>query len=710
MNDFELPSPKILIAIMSLGVVLGAAVVDFGRTAPGTIIAAHGRIDGLAESCSDCHGGWTTTMAESCLECHEMIGVHIEERMGVHGTIDQEGVMSCNVCHSEHHGETFLAVSDVSFARAGIPDRLEFDHEIVGWLMEGKHLELDCAECHEFCELDVVPAGEHRYLGLNPTCATCHEDVHEGAFRNDCIICHVQSSFDEHHFVDHDDYLDLVGGHAGISCRECHAKDSSHSLEILRGPENRRPDSRSCAACHDVPHEESFVVEAALTAGVADPASLIGPEAHVLCSDCHEPHHLSFQDDAESMSPEQHAASGFVLDRPHHEVSCDECHVPDLPYADRYPGRDQDTCASCHEDVHEGQFDGLEFLAVADFVGGLVDEQGCLTCHARTHFEPTNFGVEAHADTDLPLEGTHAEIECAECHAADASGLQAFSGIDHTCDSCHEDAHLGFFDELLEANPPVPFHGDCARCHDATGFSPIPAETFDHEFWTGYPLIGAHAVTECTTCHQPSDTPDATGRTLGRVSEVYGEVQGCVTCHDDVHEGLFDRDGVEFTVGGREDCARCHAPTSFRDLPFGFEHGTWTGWELEDAHAEADCADCHEPMRRPDELGRTWGRALGRECSACHQDDSPHGDQFDVAPEPRECSKCHQSSREFKQLVFSHTLDSKFPLEGAHQEVECAGCHKPDEVTGVTVYIPLGTECVDCHGVHESALRRRNKR
>ncbi|MEM1452431.1 MAG: hypothetical protein AAGI22_25225 [Planctomycetota bacterium] len=704
----NMPSPKSLIAIISLGAVLGAAVVDFGRTAPGPLMAAHARIDGLADSgsCSDCHGGWTSNMTKSCLECHELIDIHIESGIGLHGNIDLKAVQKCAACHSEHHGETFMAVNDLSFARAGVPDRLEFDHEMIGWEMYGAHLALECTECHINANETVVPEGEHRYLGTSQSCVTCHEDVHEGTLQTDCVSCHSQESFDNHAYRGHDEFLPLIGGHSTVSCRECHAAGSTHSLEAHRGPAAQRPDARACSECHDVPHKRWFVNGAAGRNGVKAPAQLTGMAANVLCSDCHKPHHVTFQDDSELLTHEQHAASLFLLDEPHHEVSCDACHDPTLTYTERYPGRKQEQCIACHDDIHRGQFDGLAFASTETFPGGDVDEAGCLVCHAKTHFAPTTFDVFAHEDTDLPLEGAHVETDCNACHELDAQGTRVFHGVEHTCESCHEDSHLGFFDARLAQNPPVPFHGDCARCHDPNGFSPVDPADFDHHFWTGYPLEGAHAQTDCATCHEPSDEPDVTGRSLGRVSEVYGEVQGCFTCHDDVHEGLFDRKEVPARVEGRKDCARCHTPTSFRELPHGFEHGTWTGWELKDSHAEADCTACHAPLRRPDEIGRTWGRAAGRECSACHQ--SPHGDQFDV-PFKKECTECHQSARAFSVLRFNHDLDSRFPLDDAHEEVACKECHKLDTEAGFIRYRPLPMECVDCHGVHESVLRRRRR-
>ncbi|QDV05773.1 Class III cytochrome C family protein [Planctomycetes bacterium Poly30] len=728
------PSPKTLIAVLSFAAVISAAVVDFGKTAPGELTAAHGRIEGLAgdKSCSECHGGWTSSMTSSCLVCHELIEVHMENDLGLHGMLDATVAENCAACHSEHHGASFMAVNDLSFARAGVQDPEQFEHRLVGFLMEGAHMELDCSQCHEHAEAQPVPEGAHRFLGLRQACVSCHEDVHEGRYQTSCVDCHDQHTFEAQRFVDHSTFLELEGGHAGLSCAECHAEGSTHSIAALRGPESARPEHRSCAVCHDVPHSESFVLNAAATSGVARAATLRGVPANQLCANCHASEHLSFAEDAEALSPALHAASGFPLAAPHDVQDCAQCHEPALAYGERYPGRDADTCAACHDDVHGGQFQGLAFAPVsADstqslvaFLGGSVDEQGCLACHARTHFEPHTFGVEAHASTDLPLTGAHLESECAACHgpAEELGGAARFHGVAHRCEACHADAHRGFFDEVLAAEPAGPDeplalkHGDCARCHDTNSFGTAhrigtDAE-FDHERWTGYALTGAHGVAECTSCHTPRENPDETGRLFGAVADLYGEVKGCASCHDDVHEGQFDRRRLPASIDGRSDCARCHTTASFRDQPHGFDHGRWTGWPLADAHAATECSSCHEPMRRPDEIGRTWRRAAGTGCASCHE--SPHGDQFE-APRPKDCVKCHESALAFSVLSFDHDLESRFPLDEAHEAVACADCHKPEPQTApnqpdLVRYRPLSTECVDCHGVHEKALRRRKQK
>lgn len=722
----SLLSPKTLIAVVSLGAVLGAAVVDFGRTSPGALISAHGRIEGLEakNGCSDCHGGWGASMTSSCLECHGVIEQHIRSGKGLHGTMDDGLVAGCAACHSDHHGATFQAVNALSFARAGVGDIQTFEHRLVDFAMDGAHLDLECDACHTHAFDEVVPTGAHRFVGLAQGCVSCHEDVHEGAMQSRCVDCHSQTSFDDHAFVDHAAHLELVGGHAGLSCRECHAEASTHSIEALRGPAAARPAPRSCTACHESPHGNTFLVKAARTAGVPSPARFIGPEAvsgppaHALCTTCHLTEHLAFDEDAENLSAELHLASGFPLTLPHGEVTCAECHDGGETFEERYPGRAPGACAACHDDPHAGQFSGLAYptglalgaLAAAPgtFAGGDVDAEGCTVCHQTTTFSPHTFGPEAHAATDLALTGAHEALECAACHGLDEAGVRTFHPTAHACEACHADAHEGFFDaRLAELATSLPAHGDCARCHTPETFSGASGGAFDHAEWTGYALTGAHAAAECTSCHAPSSERDSTGRLFGRVEEIYGEVNGCASCHDDVHGGRFDGKGMKRKVEGRRDCARCHTTASFRDLAHGFDHGQWTGWRLRDAHAEADCTACHQPLRRPDELGRTWAHAAGTDCASCH--DSPHGKQFE-RPKPRACTKCHESAESFSVLSFDHDRESRFPLDEAHEAVACAKCHTPDEKTEVIRYRPMSRECVDCHGVHERTLRRRQRR
>jgi len=607
-----------------------------------------------------------------------------------------------------------------------VPDPEAFDHALVGFTMAGRHLELDCTECHANARLEVLPEGARRFLGLERDCASCHDDPHEGRMTLSCSDCHVQESFETIRAPGHDEFLPLVGAHGGLDCRECHAKAGEHALERM-GDAAARPPVRACTSCHDSPHSVDFTVRA---------ARLVAMPADLACRSCHEPEHTSFRDERLAMTPEQHAASGFRLDPPHDTASCRDCHTegalrgtprdPEgvamlerFPFATRYPGRSGESCRRCHDDPHGGQFDEGPFAG-----------QECTACHQRQHFTPHAFTEELHAKARLPLTGRHTELECEVCHerpAVDAPRL--FRGIAARCEDCHEDAHRGFFARLDEAgraaahgeDPGVDVAADaadaadrafvgsgtCARCHGTTRFRDIPDGAFDHG-WTGFPLSGAHAQAACATCHPRSEEPDELGRTFGFVHEHYGRIEGCATCHEDPHRGAFDDPGLPAVVADRAGCARCHETTSFRVLHDDrFDHGRWTGFPLEGAHGRAACSQCHESTH-DDATGRSIRFAPGTDCASCHED--PHRAQFEVGGIV-DCSRCHRSADSFRRLSFNHNLDSRFPLDEAHASVSCAECH-PKVLVGETEivrYRPIGRRCVDCHGEPRQPLRRRRK-
>ena len=652
----RLRNPRVWIALASAGLVLTLAIAELGRASPGPLAAVHQRDSRLTGfgSCSQCHGGWFGSMAESCLECHNIIGDQIDAGAGLHGALDKRKAAQCALCHSDHHGADFAIVNRQSFAQAGVAKPEEFDHGFVGFEMGGKHLELACAECHKNAQAGVLGEGETRYIGLTKACASCHEDPHEGRMVVSCAQCHGQESFDVLYSLGHEKHLPLTGGHAGVSCRTCHAQGEQHSLEALgHGVANA---ARTCVSCHENAHRTPF----------AD-----------ACAACHVAEHENF--DAATVTPGQHAESGFLLDRPHDEVSCDRCH------ADAgYPGRKQDDCQSCHTDPHAGQF-----------------EQTCIECHDRHRFAPHAFTTKKHAVTSFALTGRHLEADCYGCHKEpETHKPRVFAGTAGDCASCHKDAHSGFFDKraaLLadDKNKRRVPQDTCAQCHVTTEFR--QAQEFDHRLWTGFAVEGAHSQAECESCHVRRKKPDESGRTFGRIENY----TGCVSCHKDPHRGGFDRPHHPVKVKGRADCARCHVQTSFRALRNDFDHGVWTGFKLDGAHDEAKCSACHTPLRRPDKLGRTWKKAKSSRCADCH--DSPHGNQFLTTS----CESCHQTAKSFSTLDFNHNKDARFPLDKMHAAVDCASCHKP--FRGIVRYRPLGRRCIDCHKAQRDPLRRRGK-
>lgn len=679
----------LVIAMFSAFVVGFAAVVDLQRTSPGPLTAVHQREPDLAgrSGCSDCHGGLFSNMTDSCLECHEDVGTQIEINDGLHGTFGKAKADQCAICHSEHHGEGFAMVNRQTFAHAGVKRPGEFDHDLVGFQLDGAHLGLACTECHEHAADKVLEKGTKRFLGLDQDCKSCHEDPHEGRMSVSCASCHGQSKWDELFSLGHEKHLPLIGGHGDVECRACHAENEPHSLESF-GDGKSRLAVRTCAECHESPHATAFAT------GVAALASM---PVETSCVTCHVAEHETFRDERLTTTQEQHARSGFPLEIPHDHVACADCHDPrGADFAARYPGRPADKCVACHDDPHGGQF-----------AEGPFSDMGCVACHAKTHFEPHAFTLEKHDLAALPLTGSHITTECNECHTiAEEGAPRTFRGTPVKCEQCHADAHEAFFAPFVADMPEIEA-GECARCHLTTKFAEVPASHFDHERWTDFAIAGAHAQSGCESCHPLASKPDGAGRTFGRVSEAFGDFEGCVTCHRDPHQGGFDHDFLPAAVEGRRDCARCHVETSFRALPHGFDHARWTGFALVGAH-DAKCSACHAQMRKPDDLGRTWGRAFGPNCSDCHDD--PHGGQFDEE-NGSDCSRCH-SENLTSFSTFDHDRDSQFPLSDAHARLECSACHLPVVERGQEFirYRPLGTECVDCHGVHEEVLLRRTPR
>jgi len=675
---------------------MSIAAVDTGGKSPGRLASVHGTLVELAgsNSCAMCHGGLFQNMAGACLDCHEAVADDIDAGRGLHGRLAPDP-MRCAACHSDHHGDEFSLVNAISFGKAGIANAQEFDHNSIGFDMRGAHLELACTECHDYAEIDVLPEGSQRFMGLSKRCASCHEDEHDGALGQTCNSCHVQASFETLWSRGHDERLPLVGGHSGLSCRACHGAESRFSLEA-HADGDRAPAARACVRCHESPHASDFA------AGVAQIAGLPQPKA---CVACHLDEHESFRDEALELGADEHFESGFALTSPHDDVTCAQCHDPQLEaFAMRYPGRESDGCAACHEDPHGGQFDDGPFAA-----------EGCVACHDREHFEPHGFDVELHAQSGMALMGSHLSADCDDCHQDPAEGhARLFRGLDNNCDSCHGDAHAGAFDLRTAELDPLD-QGDCARCHQSTEFADLDRAAFDHARWTGFPIQGAHEAEGCASCHAPLPEPDELGRLFGRIRPAHGEIgalhggpevgQACAACHADPHDGRFDGGDLPVRFEEREGCARCHVETSFRDLSLGFDHGRCSLCSLPPCGVRGEQSSLSRSALRPaSEAGRTWKEAAGSACADCHQD--PHGRQFEDGGRT-DCAACHNSASTFADLRFDHNWDSSFKLDATHSALECAECHVAEGIGGhdIVRYRPLGQDCADCHGLRATSLR-----
>lgn len=595
----KLADPRLWLGCLSAAAVVYLVHRDIERTTPADLTSVHRREPDLAarDGCALCHGDGEVSLTQACLECHGTIGLQIEASHGLHGSLDPNVAQACAVCHSEHHGEDFAIVNERSFAIAGVPDVLAFDHGPVGFPMEGAHLELECNECHANAIEPVLERGETRFIGLDQDCAACHEDPHEGRMLRGCAECHGQEAFDLLTPFVHDERFPLEGSHANTGCLDCHAERTRHSVEALdrSGPP---AEWRSCQDCHESPHR--MAVAAAW-------ARLVDMPVEESCEVCHPAAHETFRDAGDELTVSEHALTGFALETPHEDLTCNECHADqETDFFERYPGRRADQCWHCHGDPHRGYF--------ANFTDDVVAASAveCRRCHLSTSFmELPETGFDHGRWTGFSIRGSHAQSACESCHpsteAPDELGrsfgwASAHFGEVRGCVTCHVDPHQGSFDE--ESLPAlVEGRSDCARCHDERSFR-TAADRFDHALWTGFPLDAAHGEQSCSACHASLREPDPVGRTWQRAAG-----DSCASCHDNPHGGQFE-------VEGQTDCRRCHESTArFSELTF--DHDRDSRFPLDESHESVACSACHRPSS-PGGFGVVRYRPIGTECADCH--------------------------------------------------------------------------------------------
>jgi hypothetical protein len=354
-----------------------------------------------------------------------------------------------------------------------------------------------------------------------------------------------------------------------------------------------------------------------------------------------------------------HSNSTFPLAGGHQTVSCNRCHPKKKDSQEtfyiQYKNLPHGRCGDCHRDVHDGR---------------LGDQ--CERCHTPAGWRGNLTASFNHDRTNYPLQGKHALLPCASCHPRNRSLTSVKYG---SCRDCHTDYHGGQFSAREQK-------GACEECHTDAGFSPAQFTLEDHQ-QSSYPLTGAHLAVPCTACHQKSKT----GIKFRLLS------YDCITCHPDPHDGDVDKYKEQISLETQKSgCQYCHRTKSWAAV--AFDHGS-TGFALEYKHEETGCLACHKKNR----MDKTVFKGLVPACISCHED--IHYGQFAAPenPEKTDCKSCHQPDN-WHQLIFNHSRDSTFPLEGKHAQISCRECHQSDHKDGHTFtrYKPLVKTCISCHG------------
>jgi hypothetical protein len=428
----------------------------------------------------------------------------------------------CAACHRDVHAGRFDGGCETCHDQEQWTPARGFDHDRTRFALRGSHRTARCSDCHHgersgaTAALERTPAGTAGsssaglFVGDVPgtSCAGCHRDPHDGRLGGECQQCHRETAWttvDRGGFDHGRTRFPLVGRHAAVECSACHASGTATAPREFE----------RCQSCHADTHRGQL-------AGRADGGD---------CRSCHDESGFA----PARFSIEDHARTAYPLEGAHLAVRCDACHLPLEPAApaSASPGSESASatarryrfattaCASCHATPHQVDVG----VASAD----------CSTCHAISEWNVIRFD---HGSTRFPLPGAHAALACEVCH--DAARLAAWSAKGHssvvrtfveaaapaaavplaglplTCAGCHRDVHGG---QLERAGG----DGACERCHRPEYWS--PADRFDHDRDSSFPLGGAHRAAPCAGCHRLD--PSA-GDAIVRYRPL---ASGCADCH-----------------------------------------------------------------------------------------------------------------------------------------------------------------------------------
>jgi hypothetical protein len=439
----------------------------------------------LGPSCATCHStsakfAAATRAFDHTKTAFALTGAHAKVACeSCHKNKQFKGVAfaSCASCHVDPHKAKLGPLCSTCHTDASWRTT-KVDHAKTAFPLRGKHAAVACAKCHTQPATVVKPRFD--------TCATCHADVHRGAFKQDCAACHTESGFQKGAFDHATTKFPLTDKHAGLTCVACH-KTVTAAVKDFRGLQT------ACSACHTDVHRGE-----------------LGPR----CETCHTM--KSF-----AVKAFTHANPRPFFDGQHASLTCTQCHVKTMApsrtsanAAERVGFTTTATaCASCHKDPHLGQ------LAAS-----------CDRCHsiALAKFAVTGF---THATTKFPLTGKHAPVLCEKCHKvetgtfpAGAGTARRFTGLATSCATCHQDPHRGQLDRT------------CTTCHTVETFA-LPKYVHKNaksmrDFFTG------RHVTTCAQCHKPlaGDGPGA------KPASNYKVTTSCISCHVDVHRGALGPD------------------------------------------------------------------------------------------------------------------------------------------------------------------------
>jgi hypothetical protein len=329
-----------------------------------------------------------------------------------------------------------------------------------------------------------------------------------------------------------------------------------------------------------------------------------------------------------------HNQTSFPLEGQHRAVACESCHLSGV-----YKGT-PNKCFDCH------------WVRRQDDRFKLQLGTQCEQCHRPVAWTAVqwNHGTM----TAMPLNAAHQQLSCQSCHKGDS-----FRSSETSCFACHQ---RDFQTAQTPNHVAAGFPTTCEACH-APSATTFRGAMFDHN--SSFPLIGAHALETCVSCH--------------RTNVFKGTPRDCVGCHRDSYTRTTTPNHA--AAGFPTTCETCHRPTDASWRGVGFNHNAV--FALVGTHAQQTCATCHV---------NNVLKGTPRDCVGCHRDAYTRttAPNHAAAGFPTTCETCHRATdTSWRGATFNHS--TVFALVGRHAQVACATCHVNNVFKGTA------RDCVGCH-------------
>ena len=345
--------------------------------------------------------------------------------------------LSCSNCHADQHRGALGTTCEMCHTTAEWRTVSRAFHKKASFKLEGRHLDVECAQCHWNGVLRGTPT----------RCFDCHwvrrqDDRYRTRLGSDCENCHRPTSWNAvswNHGTATGTALSPV--HRAMGCLGCHKSGTFEAGGI------------TCFSCHAADYQRA-----------ASP-NHVAAGFPTSCELCHLATHSAWSQASVSHST-------FPLTGRHATAACVNCHGNGV-----YRGTPR-ACVGCHRAEYDRTTQPAHAAAGFSTV--------CDSCHSAS--APAWTGSYNHSAV-YPLVGLHATQACAVCHVNNV-----YKGTPNSCFGCHKTN----YDRT--SKPPHAASGfstACDSCHNPSASSWSAA--FNHS--AIYPLLGLHAVQACTACH-----------------------------------------------------------------------------------------------------------------------------------------------------------------------------------------------------------------